>query len=603
MQDLAWRRPPAEQYHDHDTMNPVLTEMLRKGLLTEKAAHDVEALASTGKPLDEALLSAGGLEEETLLRYLAQEFHVPYVDLDVSAPDREFLARFPTRILMAHRLLPVSQDDGAVTVASSRLFDTRGLDELRVACDVKVRLALAPSAEISRCINDLLGVGADTLQSLVSEADEHGVQVVGGESDQGEDLETAAQDASIITFVNQVLAEAIERRATDVHFEPFENALRVRYRVDGVLQEANIPAEVRQFQLAIVSRLKILSRLDIAEKRLPQDGRIKLKVSGREIDVRVSVIPMLYGEAVVLRLLDRGATLLGLDHLGMSEEDQGKFGEILALPHGIVLVTGPTGSGKTTTLYAALSQINDIDRKIVTIEDPIEYHLHGINQIQVATKAGLTFGRGLRSILRHDPDVILVGEIRDQETADIAVQASLTGHLVFSTLHTNDAPGAMTRLVDMGIEPYLVASSLEMILAQRLVRLICPLCRAPAPPNETARLRAELGEDAPETFYRGRGCRKCQGSGYRGRTGIFEMMTVDESIRAMVLERASAGNIRRQASRSGMKCLREDGWRLVRDGKTTLAEVFRVTKDERINGLAGGGAAATSTTTSGPTDG
>ena len=571
--------------------------MLGKGLLTQKAAQDVEALAAAGRPLDEALLAAGGLEEEALLRYLAQEFHVPYVDLDAAAPDREFLARFPARILMGHRLLPISQDDGEVTVASSRLFDTSGLDELRVACGVEVRLALAPSTEIGRCINALLGVGADTLQSLVSEADEDGVQVVAGESDQDGDLETAAQDASIIKFVNQVLAEAIERRATDVHFEPFENALRVRYRVDGVLQEANIPAEVRQFQLAIVSRLKILSRLDIAEKRLPQDGRIKLKVSGREVDVRVSVIPMLYGEAVVLRLLDRGETLLGLDHLGMSEADQRQFGEILSLPHGIVLVTGPTGSGKTTTLYAALSQINDIDRKIVTIEDPIEYHLHGINQIQVATKAGLTFGRGLRSILRHDPDVILVGEIRDQETADIAVQASLTGHLVFSTLHTNDAPGALTRLVDMGIEPYLVASSLEMILAQRLVRLICPLCKEPTPPAEAESLRAEFGDDAPETFYRGGGCRKCQDSGYRGRTGIFEMMPVDEPIRTMVLERASAGDIRRHAGDNGMKCLREDGWRLVRDGRTTVAEVLRVTKDERLNG-----AAAASGTASGPTD-
>ena len=569
-------------------MNAILTKLVGLGLLKEQAAGNVEALVAAGDPLDEALLSASEMDEEVLLRYLSEEFKVPYVDLETTPPEKEFLARFPVRILMTHRLLPVSQEDGVVTVAGNRLFDTSGLDELRMACGLEVRRALAPSSEIARCISSLLGVGADTLQSLVSEAVESGVEVVGGEGDADVDLTVAAQDASIIKFVNQVLTEAIERRATDVHFEPFENMLRVRYRVDGVLQEANVSREVRQFQLAIVSRLKILSRLDIAEKRLPQDGRIKLKVSSREIDIRVSVIPMLHGEAVVLRVLDRSAALMGLEHLGMSQEDRGLFEDVLTLPHGIVLVTGPTGSGKTTTLYAALSRINDIERKIVTIEDPIEYHLYGINQIQVATKAGLTFDRGLRSILRHDPDVILVGEIRDPETADIAVQSSLTGHLVFSTLHTNDAPGALTRLVDMRVEPYLVASSLEMILAQRLVRLICPQCKEPVGADEAAALRAEFGSDPPEVFYRGIGCRHCQGRGYYGRTGVFEIMVVDEPIRAMVLGRASSGEIRRQAARAGMKSLREDGRRLVRDGKTTLGEVLRVTKDERANGVEGG---------------
>jgi general secretion pathway protein E/type IV pilus assembly protein PilB len=407
------------------------------------------------------------------------------------------------------------------------------------------------------------------------------VQVVDREDDENVDLSAAAQDASIIKFVNQVLSEAIDRRATDVHFEPFEDALRVRYRVDGVLQEANIPPEVRQFHPAIVSRLKILSHLDIAEKRLPQDGRIRLKVSGREVDVRVSVIPMLHGEAVVLRLLDRGAMLLGLEHLGMADRDREIFERILAMPHGIILVTGPTGSGKTTTLYAALSRINDVSRKIVTIEDPIEYHLRGINQIQVSSKAGLTFARGLRSILRHDPDVILVGEIRDRETAEIAVQASLTGHLVFSTLHTNDAPGALTRLVDMGIEPYLVASSLESVLAQRLVRLICKNCKETFPAEDVEALKRQFGDEAPDVLYWGRGCRECQGTGYRGRTGIFETMLVTGGIRGMILERTSAGEIRKTAARQGMMSLREDGWRLVRAGRTTVEEVLRVTTDER----------------------
>ena len=556
--------------------------MRQAGVLDDQAAATAEALAAEGNPLEEALLTASGLSEEQLLRHLGREFGVPYVDLATVQPKKGFLEAFPARILLAHRLLPLSEEDGVVTVATSRLFDTSGLDELRMACGKDVAPALAPLAEIGRVVTNLLGVGADTLQTLVSDLEQDGVQVLDGPGDDEVDLEDAAQDASIIKFVNQVLAEAIERRATDVHFEPFEDTLRVRYRVDGVLQEANIPADIRPFQPAIVSRLKILSRLDIAEKRLPQDGRIKLRVAEREIDVRVSIIPMLYGEAVVLRLLDRSAALLGLEHLGMANEDRSTFEDILAIPHGIVLVTGPTGSGKTTTLYAGLSRINDIERKIVTIEDPIEYHLRGINQIQVATKAGLTFARGLRSILRHDPDVILVGEIRDFETAEIAVQASLTGHLVFSTLHTNDAPGALTRLVDMGVEPYLVASSLEMVLAQRLVRLICPHCREQAPAAEASSLRTGLDENAPDVLFRGVGCRQCQGSGYRGRTGIFEIMPVSESVRAMILERASAGEIRKQAQADGMENLRQDGWRLVREGRTTLAEVLRVTKDERL---------------------
>jgi len=560
-------------------MNGILTSLTRKGLLDDRSARAVESLAAEGGSLDDALLTAGEIPEETLIRHLADEYDVPTVDLEEFRPEAEFVKRFPAGILLTHRLLPLWDRDGVVTVATSRLFDTSGLDELRMACGSDVAVALAPSGEIARVITSLLGVGADTLQSLVSKAADDDVQILDGGVDEGVDLEDAGQDASIIRFVNQILAEAIERRATDVHLEPFEDTLRVRYRVDGVLQKASIPAEIRRFQPEIVSRLKILSRLDIAEKRVPQDGRIKLKVAGREMDVRVSVIPMLHGEAVVLRLLDCDAALLDLKHLGMGPEDRDLFEEVLAVPHGIVLVTGPTGSGKTTTLYAGLSQINDIERKIVTIEDPIEYHLPGVNQIQVAIKAGLTFARGLRSILRHDPDVILIGEIRDQETAEIAVQASLTGHLVFSTLHTNDAPGALTRLVDMGVEPYLVASSLEMVLAQRLVRLICPRCCEQAPPDDA--VVAELPDDMPAVLSRGVGCRHCQQSGYLGRTGVFEVMSITDSIRAMILDRSSAGEIRRQAMREGMRDLRQDGWRLVREGRTTVSEVLRVTKDER----------------------
>jgi general secretion pathway protein E/type IV pilus assembly protein PilB len=477
------------------------------------------------------------------------------------------------------------------------LFDTAGVDQLRLACGREIRLVLTPVAEIDRWIKHVLGVGADTLQSLSAEPE--AVQVLDEEADEL-DLSAAAQDASIIKFVNQLLAEAIELRATDVHVEPFEDQLRVRYRVDGMLQEANIPPQVRRFHAAIISRLKILSHLDIAEKRLPQDGRIKLRVSGREIDLRVSVIPMLHGEAMVLRILDRGDALLGLEHLGMSRRDRAHFERILQMPHGLVLVTGPTGSGKTTTLYAALSAINDIERKIITIEDPIEYHLRGINQIQVNLKAGLTFATGLRAILRHDPDVVLIGEIRDRETAEIAVQASLTGHLVFSTLHTNDAPSAATRLIDMGIEPYLVSSSVEAVAAQRLVRLICPQCRQVVEGKDLAVLRDEWGARVPEVLYRGAGCRACLGTGYKGRTGIFEFMPITEELRALINERAPSGAIRRTAMRQGMNNLRGDGWRLVMEGRTTVEEVLRVTKDEAEE-MAVGAPGAASAAASGST--
>jgi len=563
-------------------MNAILEHMVRDGLLSRAGVDRVRALRADGVGLDDALRQSGEQDEARLLEYLSREFGIPCVSLETCAPDADFVSRFPAKLLLDHQMLPLREDEHGLLVATSRIFDSAPFDELRLASRRDVALALAPAAEIRRHLTQLLGVGADTLQSLSAERD--AIQVLDtGISDEVE-ITDAAADASIIKFVNQVLAEAIGTRATDVHFESFENQLRVRYRVDGVLVEANIPASVSRFRAAIVSRLKILSNLDIAEKRLPQDGRVKLKVASREIDVRVSVIPMLHGEAVVLRLLDRSATMLGLEHLGMDGRDFRIFKTILALPHGIVLVTGPTGSGKTTTLYAGLSQINSIERKIITIEDPIEYQLHGINQIQVSEKAGLTFARGLRSVLRHDPDVILIGEIRDRETAGIAVQASLTGHLVFSTLHTNDAPGALLRLVDMGIEPYLVASSLELVMAQRLVRLICPACREELPAQERERVRAEFAGELPAALFRGRGCRECLGSGYRGRQGIFELMPVGEEIRALVLQSRASTEIRRSAVRDGMRSLREDGLRLLRAGATTLEEIIRVTKDYGGNG-------------------
>lgn len=565
-------------------MDNIISRLLKDGVIDEKAADTVKSLRSSGVSLDEALLLHSGLPENRLLQVLAEESGLSYIeDIEQQLPSREFLASFPAHILLHRGLLPLRDEGGVIIIATSRVFDAAGLDEMRLVTGREFCPVIAAAADIERCLRKSLGVGADTVQSLISSSD-LALTVLSEEADDGLDITADAEDASIIQFVNQVLKEAIDLRATDVHFEPFENELRVRYRVDGVLQEAAVPSDIRRFQAAIVSRLKILSSLDIAEKRLPQDGRIKILVASKEIDVRVSVIPMLHGEAVVLRLLNRSAALLGLKELGMSERDRNFFENILELPHGIILVTGPTGSGKTTTLYAGLSRINDAERKIITIEDPIEYHLRGLNQIQISTKAGLTFAKGLRSILRHDPDVILVGEIRDYETAEISVQASLTGHLVFSTLHTNDAPGALTRLVDMGVEPYLVASSLEAVLAQRLVRLICPGCKEKISGPDAERLRKEFGDELPETLFRGKGCRSCQGTGYLGRTGVFEFMPVTEDIRNLIVERASSRIIRTAAAKQGMFSLREDGWRLVNEGITTVEEVIRATKDERLNG-------------------
>ncbi len=556
--------------------------MIDQGLIDESAARGITGLLAEGEPPARAF-AVNGIAEETLLRFLARELHLAFVELEHRTFAKEFLARFPARILLDRHIMPIEGEHGELLAVTSDPFDTSAIDELRLVTGRDFQIALAPLAEIDRCVKRYLGVGADTVQSMISEAGENGLQVIDTDADEDMDLTQAAEGASIVRFVNQILTEAIELRATDVHIEPFEEMLRVRYRIDGVLQEASVAPEVKQFQAAIVSRLKILSKLDIAEKRVPQDGRIKIIIAGREIDVRVSVIPMLYGEAVVLRLLDRSSVLLGLNKLGMSDRDLGITRIILERPHGIILVTGPTGSGKTTTLYAALSCINDIQRKIITIEDPIEYQLHGVNQIQVSRKAGLTFANGLRSILRHDPDVVLVGEIRDSETADIAIQASLTGHLVFSTLHTNDAPSALTRLVDMEIEPYLVASSLEAVLAQRLVRVICPECKAPLTEHEMAPLRQRFGDQLPSVLYRGRGCRLCQGTGYHGRIGIFELMVITDEIRSRILENTSAQELRKLAAKQGMRSLRDDGFRHLREGRTTIEEILRVTKDDSFD--------------------
>ncbi len=552
-------------------MNQMLENMVASGRLSPPDAESLGSLSTNG--------SAHLVESEaSILEWLSGEYGIAFTRLEGIRPERELLALFPARVLLKEELLPLRRgSDGAVEVATSRLFSTRGLDTLKLMTGLRLVPVLAPSEIIRKEIKRHLGVGADTIDTL---KDDESFTVLEEASGEDADLDGAASEASIIRFVNQVLVDAIGLRTTDIHIEPFENELRIRYRIDGVLQEAPVPAEIKRFQPAIVSRVKILSHLNIAEKRVPQDGRIKIRVSDADVDVRVSIIPMIHGEAVVLRLLRQDGKILGLSELGMAERERSLFERMLGRPHGIVLVTGPTGSGKTTSLYAALGQINDAVRKIVTIEDPVEYQIRGINQIQVSEKAGLTFARGLRSILRHDPDVLLIGEIRDQETARIAVQASLTGHLVFSTLHTNDAPGAISRLIDMGVEPYLVASSVEAVMAQRLVRVLCRACRRPDDSARIRVLRREIGLEEEATVYRAEGCEQCRHTGYHGRRAIFEMMDMTPGIREMTLRHSSSAQIRQQALEDGMGTLSRDGWRLVRAGVTTPDEVLRVSKDE-----------------------
>jgi type II secretion system protein E len=562
--------------NETETLDPALKQLLDKMVearqlsLNDAATLTRLARAGTKPPVQ---------SEDDILRWLAKEYDVAFVTLDNVEPDRQLLSLFPARVLLKEELLPLQRSNGTVEVATSRLFATQGLDTLKTLTGLKITPVLAPSEAIQREMKKHLGVGADTIDTLNEGSP---LQVVDDDSGDDTNLDEAAEDATIIKFVNQVLSDAIELRASDIHLEPFEDELRIRYRIDGVLQEVPVPAQIKRFQPAIVSRVKILSHLNIAEKRLPQDGRIKIRLASNEVDIRVSIIPMLHGEAVVMRLLRQNTKILGMEELGMSGRELKSFNHVLQLPHGIILVTGPTGSGKTTTLYIALSAINNLDTKIITIEDPIEYQLKGVNQIQVSEKSGLTFARGLRAILRHDPDVVLIGEIRDTETAQIAVQASLTGHLVFSTLHTNDAPGAVTRLVDMKVEPYLVASSLEAVLAQRLVRVLCPHCKAEDVTDATRALKEQLDFPRDLKVFRAVGCRECRNTGYHGRHGIFEWMDMNAEIQEKILKNCSSGEIREAALRNGLRSLSDDGWRLVAKGVTTAEEVMRVTKDQSL---------------------
>jgi type II secretion system protein E len=558
--------------------------LLRRGLLNERQLEQVRrATGEGGHGLVQTVVESGFVDEETLLRALGDEVGLDYVDLANADIDLTILAAFPHRLIHRQNLFPIRRDNGQLIVATSNPFDLYPIDEVSAATGLSVMPVLSTRREIERLIKSHLGVGSETVDGLLLATDE--LELLSGIEADDSELSEMAQEASVVRLVNEILLEAIELRASDVHIEPQNHGLCVRYRIDGLLQQQPVPPEIHRFESAIISRLKIMSRLNIAEKRLPQDGRMKLKVQGREIDVRVSVIPMIHGEGVCMRILDKGSMTFELRKLGMEEETYAAFHELIQLPHGIILVTGPTGSGKTTTLYSALLEINTPDVKIITTEDPVEYQLNGINQIQVHTKIGLTFGHTLRSILRHDPDVVLVGEIRDLETAENAIQASLTGHLVFSTLHTNDAAGAYTRLVDMGVEPFLVASTVEAVMAQRLVRRLCSECRQPFHPGSD-----DLPPDFPsdcmnQPLRQPAACRKCRQTGYAGRMGIYELLVTDERVRVLAHDRASTWEIKKAAIEAGMATLRDDGWRKVLRGETSLDEVARITKGDRLFGV------------------
>lgn len=565
-------------------------------ILKRPTAHRDTPRRLTAEELDhvQRLVNSDGLSAVTsefgfstdlqALQSVACSLGMTVVDLSKETVDRSILEGFPVRLVHRHGIFPIDRSSASIRIVVSDPFDVQAADAVSAATGLFVMTALALPHEVATLIKTHLGVGAQTLDGLMAQAAENtdDIEIIGELSFEESEAAAMAQQASVVRLVNDILTEAVTNRASDIHMEAQASGMKIRYRIDGVLQNQPVPQELNRFQAAILSRLKIMARLNIAEKRVPQDGRIKLRVQGREVDIRVSIIPMLHGEGVVMRVLDKNAMKFSLSGVGMEEDTCSRFREMIRLPHGIVLVTGPTGSGKTTTLYSSLAEIKSERNKIITTEDPIEYQLEGINQIQVNHKVGLTFAACLRSILRHDPDVVLVGEIRDFETAENAVQASLTGHMVFSTLHTNDAAGSFMRLADMGVEPFLISSTLEGVMAQRLVRTLCRHCREAYMPSE---------EDVPSDFpledytagqpiYRAKGCRQCRNTGYSGRLGIYELLISNEEIRVLASERRGTNEIRKAAIASGMRTLRQDGWLKVARGVTSIEEVLRVTKAE-----------------------
>ena len=535
-----------------------------------------ENLADT---LPENLCKQAGKTEDEFLGLVAEAFDWERVELAEVKPSNEARRRISSKVAAAHRVVPIHVTDGVLAVAVSNPFTTELLNAVRYAAGGPVRFLLAGRDEVEKAFEKYYGVGAETIDEL---AEDH----VDDEDDMdllfGDDKEIAEgdQEASIIKFVNQVIWQAHKSRATDIHFEPHEDELQIRHRIDGILHQMPLPPQLKKLQGALISRIKVMSGMNIAEKRMPQDGRINVRIKGDEIDIRVSTVPTVYGESVSLRLLTRDSVLKGLDTLGMTKAIENPIREIITQPHGIVLVTGPTGSGKSTSLYAFLNSINSVDKRIMTGEDTVEYEMKGVNQVSVKNDIGRNFAHVLRHFLRQDPDVIMVGEIRDGETAEIAIQAANTGHLVFSTLHTNDAPSAFTRLIDMGTEPFLVADAIEAIMAQRLVRRLCPECKTDQEVSKDYLLKVDFPEAQVDQarFWHGTGCDACGQRGYQGRSGIYELLRNSEAIQQLVIDRKPASLIGQQARSEGMKTLREYGWVRALAGVTSIEEVLRVTQ-------------------------
>jgi len=551
--------------------------LIEAGLASaEQLVHAREEHDTTGEDLAEALVRLGYVSEETLYTFLARQVGMEFIQGLEARLDQEVLARIPGELAMRYRVLPLQQTDRTLTVAMADPLNLMAVDDLRLLTGLEIRPVVASPREIDEAIehfymermfHDISAMKTD--------------QILPEEEAQIADLEKLAREALVIKLVNLLIHQAVQERASDIHIEPHERQLKVRYRIDGILHDAASPP--KSLHAAIVSRVKILAEMDIAERRLPQDGRVRVKVAERQVDLRVSTLPTLYGESVVIRLLDRSSGVMALHELGMRADTLEEFCRLITRPHGIILVTGPTGSGKTTTLYAALNRIYSSQKKIITIEDPVEYELVGANQINVRPQIGLSFARGLRHIVRQDPDIIMVGEIRDRETAEISVQSALTGHLVFSTLHTNDAPGALTRLLDMGIEPYLVASSIIGVLAQRLVRLVCRGCKRQATPEPEAFREVEFPNgERPDKVWLGAGCERCRQTGYDGRTGIFELLPITEFVREQVLTKVSSTTIKQRAAQAGMRTLLVDGREKIREGLTTIEEVLRVCQRDEV---------------------
>lgn len=541
--------------------------------------------ASAGVSLATLLVRNKDVTESDLMKLLAKEFNLEYVGLKGLQIDKALTEVIPYRFAWHYRFVPLKLEKSILTIAVLMPLDIKTQDELRLHFSYTLRMVIASERDIIETLARMYGIGADTLEKMRVTPGAQEAPPVAQPTEEIQDIEKLAENASVIQLVNQIILEAARKRATDIHIEPYRGEFKLRYRIDGLLYDATVAPHIKRYLTSILSRIKIMSNLNIVERRLPQDGRAIVKTQEQVLDLRVSFIPTPYGESLVIRILPTAMTF-SLEKLGLSSSDQRIFATLIERPHGIIMVTGPTGSGKTTTLYACLSRINKGEKKIVTIEDPIEYEITGVVQIQVMPEIGLTFARGLRSMLRHDPDVMMVGEVRDLETAEIAMRAALTGHLVFSTLHTNDAASGVTRLIDIGIEPYLIASSVEAFIAQRLVRIICPLCRKEdlrPLPEVRQQIAREINAPSPEAvrLYHGQGCQECNFTGFRGRMGIFELLVMDEALKEMVLKKPSSEAIKKNALAAGMVTLRQDGWQKVIAGLTTPEEIMKVTQPEK----------------------